>query len=355
MEKMRISGGGPAGLSAAINLAQTGYMVEVFEKKSDVGGRFHGDLQGLENWSEKNDVLKSLKEMNIKINFDHYPFKELIITNGTKKWNFTCNKPAFYLVKRGSIPGTLDYGLKEQALNNGVDIHFNKTITPNQADIMATGPHTPEKFASAKGIFFKTNMKDMAMGLVNNKTAIKGYSYLLVAQKSAVMCTVLFDGFNNLNNCFKETYNTLSRLVDLDIQDPQKIGGIGCFSTQNIYQKDEKIYVGEAAGLQDLLWGFGIKLAIKSGFLAAKNITDGKDYDKTAHTVFDNKLKASLVNRFLWEKFGMNNYSFIVDRIYNARDPLKYLNWLHNYNFIQKMLYPFAIRYLRKRYGNLRL
>ena len=69
-----ILGAGLSGLTTAINLAKEGFKVDVYEKNKDVGMRFHGDLQGLENWSEKRDVLEELKEMSIETNFDCDPF-----------------------------------------------------------------------------------------------------------------------------------------------------------------------------------------------------------------------------------------------------------------------------------------
>ena len=91
MDESSIIGAGPAGLSAAINLAKAGYEVNVFEKNKSVGGRFNGDFQGLENWSENIDPLKKLKYMGIDDNFETYPFSKLTISNGLKKWDFFCN------------------------------------------------------------------------------------------------------------------------------------------------------------------------------------------------------------------------------------------------------------------------
>lgn len=51
MTKIKIAGAGPAGLSAAINLAKAGYEIDIYERNHNSGSRFHGDLQGLENWS----------------------------------------------------------------------------------------------------------------------------------------------------------------------------------------------------------------------------------------------------------------------------------------------------------------
>ena len=48
------------------------------------------------------------------------------------------------------------------------------------------------------------------------------------------------------------------------------------FSNQIIKKKDQ-ILIGEIAGFQDLLWGFGIRNAVQSGFIASKSILDGKE------------------------------------------------------------------------------
>ncbi|MCE5214331.1 MAG: NAD(P)/FAD-dependent oxidoreductase [Methanobacterium sp.] len=355
MDSVKIAGTGPAGLSAAINLARQGYQVQVFEKNIDVGGRFHGEFQGLENWSDEEDALIQLKKMNICLNFDYHPFKNLSISNGEKIWNFKCNNPAFYLVKRGSVPGSLDNQLKVQAEDNGVIFHFNKYLPDDEADIIATGPVKQGKFAIAQGITFQTEMEDNVICLVNDKAALKGYSYLLVAQGQATMGTVLFCGFNKLNHCFLETKKTYENMLELDIKNPQKIGGIGSFSLHNNFKKNGKLYIGEAAGLQDLLWGFGINKAMKSGYLAARSIIKGEDYESNALKYFNNKLKASLVNRYLWEKFARNNYSIILNRIYNAPHHCKYLKEMHSFNLLQKIIYPFALRYMKSRYENLSL
>lgn len=160
MKPIKILGAGISGLTAAINLAKAGYKVEVYERNKDVGMRFGGDLQGLENWSEKEDVLDMLKRMNVKINFECDPFSKIIFTNSVKHAERTMKKPYAYLVKRGNIIGSLDYGLKKQAVEGGVIIHFENTIAQNTADIIATGPRLEEVPGLAKGIIFKTKLKD---------------------------------------------------------------------------------------------------------------------------------------------------------------------------------------------------
>ncbi len=355
MKQIKILGAGPAGLSAAINLAKAGYKVDVFEKNSDVGMRFHGDLQGLENWSETKNVVQDFKDMGIKINFDCDPFSKVILSNGDSMAETHLDKPMFYLVKRGSMYQSLDQGLKRQALAEGVRIHFGRRLDESEADIVGAGPRLKEVAAVDKGIIFKTSMKDMAISLVNDKAAYKGYSYLLVTKGYGCMCTVLFDKFSQVKTCFGDTKNMFNRMLKLDIQDPKEVGGVESFSIKNVFRKGKTLYVGEAAGLQDLLWGFGIRTAVTSGFLAAKSVIEELNYEELVKKRFSRKLKASLVNRFLWENFNGKNYGWMMRKSVKIKDPFHYLYYTHNYAFFQKLLYPFARVYMRKRYPQLKL
>ena len=350
---IRIAGSGPAGLTAAINLARGGCRVEVFEKRPDSGRRFRGDLQGLDNWSLTGDVLDHLREMGLARNFDCTPFSTLTVTNSSRVWRFTAPRPAFYLVKRGSDPGCLDQGLKEQALALGVTIRYNSPLAAADADIVATGPRCRHIFSIDKGIVFRTAMANGAFGLVNDRAAFRGYSYLLVVDGYGCMCTVLFDCFANIRQCLAETRRIFSALLPLDIREPRPAGGVGSFTFPSRFQRGGTLYAGEAAGLQDLLWAFGMRSAITSGYLAARSIMNGEDYAQLARRFFDRRLKASLVNRFLWERFGRNSYAMIIDRIGRARDPLAFLHSFHNFNWLQRLAYPLALRFCRQRYPRL--
>ncbi|MEW6519260.1 MAG: NAD(P)/FAD-dependent oxidoreductase [Thermodesulfobacteriota bacterium] len=350
---IRIAGSGPAGLTAAINLARGGCRVEVFEKRPDSGRRFCGDLQGLDNWSVAGDIPDQLREMGLTINFDCTPFSGLTVTNGARVWQFATPRPAFFLVKRGSATGCLDQGLKEQALAQGVTIRYNTPLAEEEADIVATGPRCRHIFALDKGIVFRTSMADGAFGLVNDRAAFRGYSYLLVVNGYGCMCTVLFDAFADIRQCLAETRRIFADLLPLDIREPRPAGGVGSFTFPSRFQRGKTLFAGEAAGLQDLLWGFGMRSAITSGYLAARSIMTGEDYPQLARRFFERRLKASLVSRYLWERFGHNSYAMIIDRIGGARDPLAFLHSFHNFNWLQRLAYPFALRFCRKRYGRL--
>lgn len=352
MKGIRILGAGLSSLTAAINLAKEGYQVDIFEKNEDVGMRFHGDIQGLENWSENKDILEELKEMNIEIDFDCHPFSRLILTNCSKTKEINSQRPLFYLIRRGSFSGTIDYSLKAQALKSGVNINFQKTLSPNEVDIVAIGPNPKEVPGVVKGIIFRTNVKDTAIIAFNDRLAFKGYSYLLIAKRYGCMCTVVLDEVYRVNACFEKTKEFFAKKLNLDIRPLKDVGGVGSFSLKNV-KKGTTLYVGEAAGLQDFLWGFGMRFAITSGYLAAQSIICNRDYEKAAKKHFRNKLKAGVVNRYLWENvLSKKDYSILINF---AEFAMKNLYSMHNYNLLQRMIYPWASFSLKRRYPKLKL
>lgn len=357
MRTITVLGAGLSGLTAAINLAKEGYEVEVYEKNKDVGMRFHGDLQGLENWSEKKDILEQLKEMGIKISFDCAPFSNVIVTNCSKARKISSRKPLFYLVRRGSFLGTIDYGLKDQALKSGVKIHFQKPF-PKCVDIVATGPNPNEVPGVVKGIVFETSIKDIAIVVLNDRLAFKGYSYLLITKGYGCLCSVVLHELYRVNECFERTKEFFMQELNLRMRSPIEVGGVGSFSLRNEFQKGKMLFVGEAAGLQDFLWGFGMRFAIKSGYLAAQSIIKNMDYNEIVEKHFRTKLEAAVVYRYLWEDFASRrDYSFMI---YIAEFLKKnQYHSLHGYFFlpkmIQKMIYPIALFHTRKKYPKLKL
>jgi len=351
MKSIKILGAGLSGLTAALNLTRAGYDVEVFEKRNDCGGRFRGDLEGLENWSSKVDILDELKSMNIRINFDCNPFKTMYLSDGEEKIRIVSKKPVFYLVKRGVIEKSLDQGLKNQAVESGVNIHFNSKKSLKDVDIISTGPSSKKITAMDTGIIFETEMDDVAIVLVSSKTSYKGYSYLLVDKGYGCMCTVSAYKFGNMKTYFKKTYELFSKLVDLKIKNQRNVGGVGSFLFKKKLQEDGKLIAGEAAGLQDFLWGFGMRYALASGFLAAKSIIEGKSYKRLIKKRFSDKLKASIVNRFYVEKF--NNYEKILINLGKKLDEGEHINLLYeayNLSLYRRVLYPYARLSLSRKY-----
>ena len=352
-KEINILGAGPSGLTAAINLAQAGYRVNVYEIRKDAGARFNGDLQGVENWVHPMDMHTELKQFNLRTNFDLDPFNRLEVSDGRKLHSIDFTHPLFYLIKRGATPGCLDHALKMQALDEGVSLYFNQTLPRKEADIIATGPAPGNMLAVARGIIFKTNSPDRALVILNNRVTNKGYAYLLVTNGYGCLCTTVFDGLERADEYFESTRTQVLEMTGIDFIDEKKVGGYVNFSSQASFEENSTLLTGEAAGLQDFLWGFGVRQAIRSGYVAARSIIEKMSYAPEAEKHFRPMLKAGIVNRFLWEYFGQKTFPYIVRSSLNHNVARYKLYSFYGFNTFQKMIYPFAYFSMKRKYPGL--
>ena len=167
------------------------------------------------------------------------------------------------------------------------------------------------------------------------------------------MCTVIQrDEVCRINRYFDKTKEFFVNKLNLHIQPIREIGGVGSFSLKNV-KKGATLYVGEAAGLQDFLWGFGMRFAITSGYLAAQSIISNKDYERIAETRFGKRLRAGVVNRYLWENVvSKKGYSFLVTFSELLE---KSIYSMYNYNLFQRLVYPIALFDLKTKYPKIKL
>lgn len=336
-----ILGAGPSGLTAAINLAKNGFFVKVYEKNQDCGMRFRGDFQGFENWSSTNDILNELKSMNIECDFWNKPITQAEFYDyKLNKRTVSFEKPGLYLVRRGSFSGSLDYSLKNQALKNGVEIIFNKRIREEGSDIIAGGPKRVDGIV--RGIVFKTKTTRIPTIILDDRLAPKSFAYLLTGEGFGCLGTGLTKNYTIADKLLDKTIETFNSILEIDISNPKRFTGYGNFFIRNNYVENDRIYVGEAAGLQDYLLAFGLRQAITSGYLASKSIIFKQDYDKLIKKRFSSQLKTSMSNRLLYSMVGNKGYSRFLQRGKKVKDPLKRMNHQYNASVIKYMFYPFA-------------
>jgi flavin-dependent dehydrogenase len=330
-EPVKIIGAGPAGLATAINLAKNGRSVVVYEKNPDVGMRFHDDFQGLENWTTAEDVLSFLRSMSIEIDFYCKPVYRGLLCGPSESAPIQADEPLFYLIKRGNARETLDHCLKRQALDSGVRIEFNTAIPSGYGDVVATGPRRPDMFAV--GIVFDTDIDDTAVIVLDNDIAPKGYAYLLAADGRGTLATVLYTNFDRCEQYFGRAVDKFSGLFDLELRNPAKFSGFGnFFLKKTAFDKGQRL-VGEAAGFQDFLFGFGIRYAITSGYLAARSIIEEIDYDLLWKPRFGKQLKMSALNRRLYEMFGNFAYDRLVKKTIASGNPRRLWHRFYNASF----------------------
>ncbi|MEC7280397.1 MAG: hypothetical protein VXV98_10245, partial [Candidatus Thermoplasmatota archaeon] len=63
-------------------------------------------------------------------------------------------------------------------------------------------------------------------------------------------------------------------------------------------------YVGESGGLQDFMWGFGMRMAVWSGVLAARDILGEGDYEEDVRKQLMPYVRTSVANRWLMNRVG---------------------------------------------------
>lgn len=344
-----IVGAGPAGLVAAITLRKEGFAVRVYEERRDVGLRFHGDFQGIENWSEEEDVLTQLHRMGITINFRCAPFYGgTLFGPNRERADVHSAEPLFYLVRRGPVEDSLDQGLKTQALAAGVEIVFGRRMEKIEGRaITATGPKGAD--AVAKGLTFETELPDQALAILDNRLAPGGYAYLLVHQGRATMATVLFREYRHEKECFEKMKETFSAVVSIEMKNPREFGGFGNFFLRSEEEHGERLYVGESAGFQDFLWGFGMRYAMTSGYLAAQSIIRGQRYDTLWGKALRPRLQASLINRALVDRLGHVAYRYIIQRLTRIRSPRERMRRIYGWSPWKRLILPYATRHYNSR------
>ncbi len=318
---VEIVGAGPAGLSAAIAARTAGARVIVYEQRPDVGARFHGDFQGLENWTSSHDVLEELSSLGIAPSFVHTPVREVVYFGpGGAPHDIRSNQPMFYLIRRGCEAGTLDYALKDQALRAGVTIHFEtRNRQLRKGGVVAEGPHRADVIAV--GYVFDTDMADGCYLAMSDELSGAGYSNLLVDRGRGTVAACLFDNFHEERAYLERTVAFFQSAVGLHWRKAQRFGGNGNVDRVLQSTAGRRSYAGEAAGFQDALFGFGLRYAMTSGHLAgavrAGSISDSFESEHRLRGLN----AASILNRWIFDHLGERGRAFLVRRIARSQDP----------------------------------
>lgn len=342
--RVEIVGAGPSGLTAAITLANNGKHPVVYERHDRVGHRFHGDFQGLENWSSEQDVLDELRDFGIEPSFEHVPFYECVFWGPDgQRFEFESDVPLWYLVRRGSGEGTLDHALLEQAQEAGVEIRFgNKKEHLSDGGIVAHGPKRAD--AIAAGYTFDTDDDDGAYSILSDDLAPSGYAYLLIAGGRGTIATCMFDDFHNEQDYLERSVEAFKNKVDFTMNAPESFGGTGNVFMDPRIRKSDLLYVGEGAGFQDALFGFGIRYAIRSGYFAGEAFVEGDlaQYETRCRNELIPHQRRSVVNRYLYDKFRSIGYRYLLRSLDRSRNPRRWMKQYYDSHWLKNSLYPWA-------------
>ncbi len=347
-EPIRIAGAGLAGLSAAIGLAGRGHAVDVFERNLDSGRGRHPDWDAIENWTTRRDLMDVLRRWGIEPTFEHRaPLAFEVFDGDGRRYGVATDRPFFYLVKRGPERGSIEQALKAQALERGVRIHYGEARRPEDVDIWAAGSQHG-RFFLGSGITFRTSHPDIVAGLVSTRHAPKAYAYLVIVDGQGTLSVVLTRDFRQARSYLRASSDVFRGALRFDMSDVRMTSGFGGLSEAFWRPPGRPLVVGEAAGFQDFLWGFGIRHALLSGHLAARAVDEGASYESLVERELRPIVRASIVNRALYDWAGDRTYRALIRWFSSAPDLARLTRAWYRWGRVRSVLWPIASRRLRR-------
>ncbi len=343
-DHVSVIGAGPAGLAAAIALARGGVPVTVYEQHRTPGRRFHGDFQGLENWTTEEDVLHRLERLGIAIDFGCRPLRALTLADSELIPHLVeADRPLVYVVKRGPDEDSFDSRLAAQAAALGVTFRFGWHAQADELAgpvIVATGPQRTQGIVA--GMVATTSHPDQIVAIASDEIAPKGYAYCVIWSGRATLATVLMRDFDRAWECLEGTRRAFARLGLADFREIHRFGGRAHVSATDPLSVGSRLYVGEAAGLQDYLFGFGLRYATTSGHLAARALLGGGSYDELVARHLAGPLRAGFVNRLLYNATGDRTYGRLIRWLARPGRARRRARLLYSLTPLHRALWPVA-------------
>ena len=318
-----VIGSGPAGLVAALTLARSGATVRVYERAETVGHRFKGDFQGLENWSSSTDALTRLADLGVEATFAYRPFHEVTFYDTRLRPSLArSTEPLFYLVRKGPEDDSLDRALAEQAADAGVDVMLGTS-----AEKALGGGHRRNRTPLRGRCCQRLGLRDEpgGSGALCHLGEPRTGRLLLSADLgwSGNPRDSHVPAHEDWQQARSRTAETFTSLVPgLDLERARTFSGFGSmFGKARFSDEAGRLLVGEAAGLQDPEWGFGMWYAMESGFLAARSLIEGFDYQAAGYDMFESRREAAFFNRLLFERLPAPVVSSLIRRGAESSDP----------------------------------
>ena len=351
---IHIMGAGLSGLAAATTLAKAGVEVHVHDVREDSGKRFDGDFQALENWSMDADFFDQLRSWG----YDPSEFKatefsvvDLIHPDDEISKTHTPGI-AYRIVERGTSDHTIDQGFKRMAIAAGANLHYKSRVKEEDCQIIACGPKGTS--AVAYGEIFNTKHPNHIAFQMNDKLAPGSYSYLIIIDGVGLICTCLWRKQKGSDRFLNETIAWYQdKYPEIDMEPIKRVGGKGDFTINKNYFQDGRYYVGESGGLQDFMWGFGMRMAVWSGYLAAEDILGNCNYEKEVRKQLMPYVRTSVANRFLMNRVGDRTFKFMCKSWMRNQakkgDGLVWIGNLFRPKWYKTMLYYIVSPFMLKR------
>jgi flavin-dependent dehydrogenase len=313
VEPVRVLGAGVSGLATALLLARRGVPVEVLDRGRS---RFGGGLQVLENGARPEDALAELERLGFGAPAcDLVPLRDaLLLGPDLRRYEVASSEPFAYMTRRGSSPGTLDWWLRRAAEEAGVRFVGGSGLTASAPQVVATGPARTD--GAARELVFRTNHPDLTVALFDPRLTPTGYSYLFVRDGLGTIGAAQVRRRGALRDNARAAFARLFELFPMKVAPEGPERGLSMsFALPCHLHHGERWYVGEAAGVQDFLFGLGNRLALRSASLVADALAGaGWDADRFRREIV-RPMRVSLCGRALWEACGPRLTTLLCRRL----------------------------------------
>ena len=218
----------------------------------------------------------------------------------------------------GLVPNWRDY-FPEARIATELGTGFDQPVTfkgksnnPCEVDVWAVGAQHRGQFLGA-GLRFQTHHPDAVKLLISSGYAPKAYAYLFIVEGEGVLSVILTRNFANARSYLQRSLEFFRQVSPFDMENVRLSSGFGGHRNDFWQSETKPLRVGEAAGFQDYLWGFGIRYALHSGYLAAQSIAHGSDYHQAVRTHIHPLIYTSLLNRAVYNRAGDGTYRVLIE------------------------------------------
>jgi flavin-dependent dehydrogenase len=305
---VRIAGGGISGLATAVLLARGGFDVEVFDHHRGGGGRFAGGWQVLENGTAAADALEELHTLGLAPDIPVIAATRALFLDGFgRRFEVASSAPFAYFIRRGGGPESLDGWLRRQAVDAGVALH-DESAAPTESDVVATGPRQAD--GVAKEVVFASDLSDTVAVLFDPEVTPTGYAYLFCLGGHATFGVAQVRRIGGLRDAREEAWKRFRGVLgEFSVRQEHDGGQFMNFCLpRHLQASGGRWYVGEAAGVQDFLFGLGNRLALRTAGLAAAGIAGAWDGEAFRRTVL-RPMRSTIGLRFLYERLGRRGFA----------------------------------------------
>lgn len=235
----------------------------------------------------------------------------------------------------------MDQGLLQQALSAGAEVRFSDRVERVTGPaVLGIGPRVAEIIAV--GYLFETDMASGNWICFDDSLAPLGYAYLLVNDGRGTVATCMFTGFKLQHEYVDRTVKFFQEHAGLEMRNPRPFGGFGNIRLPRRAVQGGHLVIGEQAGFQDAVAGFGLRYALRSRILAAKSQLERVDYTELWRQHLLPQLRTSVSLRFIFNLLGDRAWHWILGNWVRGKDARRAMRRLYQPSTLLHLLFPLA-------------